>query len=316
MSCSQARRSPPHRLHLVERRRHAREQLVGRAAVGDLGARRAGRARRAGPRERRARSTARRAATRSSSARRGLAQLVGALEQLLEQAVPVPQLGQRSALAADQRAADSPSSAASPRAAGGSSRSRARPGWPTMRSPASRRSVQRRSMCSALISALVLGGGGAGGLASASCRATGRRAARQVPSARSLASTPLTKRTNSGWALLIAIPYGTGARLGPTILVYGSCALKPSRIESSVEIASTRTLLKGTRQSIAWGSRTAIGCGGLLLDHLDRGRPRGRADALAPRGRRVLDVELVGTSSSGRRRSRRSRSRPAGGART
>ena len=63
--------------------------------------------------------------------------------------------------------------------------------------------------------------------------------AAQAPSLRSSAKTPFTKDVKFGWALLIAIPYGSLVKGRPTILVFGSWAASPRRIVSSVLMAST-----------------------------------------------------------------------------
>src|SRR5690606_29325633 len=60
-----------------------------------------------------------------------------------------------------------------------------------------------------------------------------------VPSRRIRSSVPLTNRTSPGLFLLMPVPYGSWLILGPTMCRYGSCAISPARIESSVLTAST-----------------------------------------------------------------------------
>src|SRR5262245_22161345 len=79
------------------------------------------------------------------------------------------------------------------------------------------------------------------------------------PPDRRFSRTALTKRTNSGWSLAIAIPYGSDVNGGPTSLVVGSCFCSPARIVSSVEIAATWPCCSITRQSVQSSTETGMG---------------------------------------------------------
>src|SRR6266702_1397140 len=84
----------------------------------------------------------------------------------------------------------------------------------------------------------------------------------QLPSDRICFSTPLTKPTKSVLAFGNAKPYGSGAMLRPTILVFVSCATMPARIVSSVDTASTSPCWSITRQSDQSLTATGIGASG------------------------------------------------------
>ncbi len=101
-------------------------------------------------------------------------------------------------------------------------------------------------------------------------RRRGHRAGRLQPRAVHLgpravgaqsASTPFTKRTNSGWVFATPSPYGSLVSAPPTILAYGSCATKPASTVSSPVTESTLPCWNSTMQSEMSSTGTTITLG-------------------------------------------------------
>src|SRR6266699_3637769 len=93
----------------------------------------------------------------------------------------------------------------------------------------------------------------------------------------------------------MARPYGSEVKRGPTIFVQGSWAARPSRIESSVEIAATSPCCSSTRQSVQNGTATGMGCEDAALMLAMEVDPVVAHTRFPPRSARLLAGELAST---------------------
>src|SRR5215469_5359362 len=93
----------------------------------------------------------------------------------------------------------------------------------------------------------------------------------------------------------MARPYGSDVKGGPTIFVHGSWAFRPSRIESSVEIAATSPCWSSTRQSVKFAAATGMGLVGAALMLAREVDPAVAHTFLPPRFARLVAREFFST---------------------
>ena len=95
---------------------------------------------------------------------------------------------------------------------------------------------------------------------------------------------------------MIAIPYGSFEKRGPTTFVWGSCAWKLSRIASSLVTASTMPRWSATRQSVRCATGYGIASGFAVLRFSIEVEPTVAHTFLPARSRMPVIAELDGTS--------------------